>query len=72
MPRMNAMDTPRHPIPAAAIATALMRDERAATAIEYGLMAALIAVAILDALTLTGSSLTALYQYWSSAVVAAL
>ena len=71
------MDTHRHPIPAAAIALAAnaaqaLRDERAATAIEYGLIAALIAVAILGALTLTGSSLTALYQYWSSAVVAAL
>ncbi len=49
-----------------------LRDERAATAIEYGLIAALIAVGILAALTLTGSSLAALYQYWSSAVVAAL
>jgi pilus assembly protein Flp/PilA len=66
------MDTHRPPSPAAAIAGALARDERAATAIEYGLMAALIAVAILGALTLTGSSLVALYQYWSSAVVAAL
>nr|WP_297381935.1 Flp family type IVb pilin [uncultured Roseateles sp.] len=71
------MDTHRHPIPdaesaLAANAAQALRDERAATAIEYGLIAALIAVAILGALTLTGSSLTALYQYWSSAVVAAL
>ena len=71
------MDTHR-PLPPdtesalAANAAQALRDERAATAIEYGLIAALIAVAILGALTLTGSSLTALYQYWSSAVVAAL
>ena len=49
-----------------------LKNSKGATAIEYGLIAALIAVGILAALTLTGSSLAALYQYWSSAVVAAL
>lgn len=51
---------------------AALADERAVTAVEYGLIGALIAVAILGAIALAGSSLMALYQYWSSAVVAAL
>lgn len=49
-----------------------LADESAVTAIEYGLMAALIGLAILGAITVAGSSLAALYQYWSAAVVAAL
>ena len=36
----------------------LIRDEAGATAIEYGLIAALIAVAAITALTSLGSSLT--------------
>ncbi len=46
--------------------------ESGVTAIEYGLLAALIAVAIIGAITVAGTSLTALYTYWSNAVVAAL
>jgi pilus assembly protein Flp/PilA len=47
-------------------------DESGVTAIEYGLLAALIAVAILAAITTTGTALMALYVYWSTAVVNAL
>jgi len=47
-------------------------DESGATAIEYGLIAALIAVTIIAAITATGTSLAALYAYWSAAVIAAL
>ena len=47
-------------------------DESGVTAIEYGLLAALIAVAIIGAITVAGTSLVALYAYWSSAVIAAL
>ena len=47
-------------------------DESGVTAIEYSLLGALIAVAIIGAITATGTSLTALYVYWSSAVVSAL
>lgn len=47
-------------------------DESGVTAIEYGLLAALIAVTIIGAITVAGTSLTALYAYWSNAVVAAL
>lgn len=38
--------------------TRFTRDESGATAIEYGLIAALIAVVIIGALTLLGSGLT--------------
>ncbi len=42
--------------------TQLIRDESGATAIEYGLIAALVAVAIIIALTALGSSLDSLFQ----------
>lgn len=62
---MEQQSAPKHRRP-------LLADESAVTAIEYGLMAALIGLAILGAITVAGSSLAALYQYWSAAVVAAL
>ena len=40
----------------------LIRDEAGATAIEYGLIAALIAVAAITALTNLGSSLTTTFS----------
>ena len=49
-----------------------LREDEAATAIEYGLLAALIAVVCVVAFQATGTSLTALYVYWSAAVSAAL
>ena len=51
---------------------ALCRDERGVTAIEYGLLAALIAVICVGAFRATGGSLSAVYVQWSSAVLAAL
>lgn len=42
------------------------------TAIEYGLLASLIAVACVVAFQATGTSLGAVYTTWSIAVVAAL
>ncbi|NCT84037.1 MAG: Flp family type IVb pilin [Comamonadaceae bacterium] len=62
---MEQQHAPQHRLPSLA-------DESAVTAIEYGLLAALIGLAILGAIAATGSSLAALYQYWSAAVVAAL
>ena len=47
-------------------------DESGVTAIEYGLLAALIVVTIIGAVSATGTSLTAVYKYWSDAVIAAL
>lgn len=49
-----------------------LADESGATAIEYGLLAALIAVAVVVALNATSTSMIALYTAWSAAVVAAL
>ena len=42
------------------------RDENGATAIEYGLIAALVAVGVLLALTTLGGSVTDLYNYINS------
>lgn len=44
----------------------LIRDESGATAIEYGLIAGLVAVAIIAALTLLGTSLDSLFSDVSS------
>ena len=40
----------------------LLRDEGGATAIEYGLIAALIAVAIIGAVTLVGTTLSGTFM----------
>ena len=40
----------------------LYRDDSGATAIEYGLIAALISVVIIGALTLVGTQLSAVFQ----------
>ena len=40
----------------------LISDESGATAIEYGLIAGLVAVAIIAALTVLGSTLSGLFQ----------
>lgn len=49
----------------------LIRDESGATAIEYGLIAALVAVAIILALTALGGSLSNLFGNISSELDAA-
>jgi len=43
------------------LAEPVRRDDRGATAVEYGLMVALIAVVIITAVTLLGVNLTALF-----------
>ena len=48
-----------------------MKDESGATAIEYGLIAALIAVVIITALTTVGTSLEAKFDEVSSALAVA-
>lgn len=45
-----------------------IKDEEGVTAIEYGLIASLIAVAIITAVTLTGTKLSAMF----TAITAAL
>jgi pilus assembly protein Flp/PilA len=45
-----------------AVVSRFLKDESGATAIEYGLIAALIAVAIITALTTVGSNLGATFN----------
>jgi pilus assembly protein Flp/PilA len=47
-------------------------DEAGVTAIEYGLLAALIAVAAIGAYSATGQSLSDIFIYWTQAVLGAL
>jgi pilus assembly protein Flp/PilA len=54
------------------VTRAFLREVDAVTAIEYGLLAALIAIACVVAFQATGMSLNAIYNAWSAAVVAAL
>ena len=43
------------------VKAAALRDERGATAVEYGLMVALIAVVIIGGVTLLGGNISALF-----------
>jgi pilus assembly protein Flp/PilA len=49
----------------------LLRDESGATAIEYGLIAALISVVIIGAVTLVGSKLSSVFKSIATALSAA-
>ena len=51
--------------------TKFIRDESGATAIEYGLIAALIAVVIIAALTTLGSNISAKFNTIAASVSAA-
>jgi pilus assembly protein Flp/PilA len=51
---------------------ALWRDEQGVSSIEYGLLAALIALVCIAAFNTTGGSLRALFEYWSGKVISAL
>ena len=46
----------------------LIDDERGATAIEYGLIAALIAIAIVGAVSFAGTGVANLYNFWTNEV----
>ncbi|TFH42822.1 MAG: Flp family type IVb pilin [Lysobacterales bacterium] len=48
------------------------RDEEGATAIEYGLIAALVSVAAITALTAMGNSLTSIFTYVSDSLNSAV
>lgn len=50
---------------------ALVRDEEGATAIEYGLIAALVAVVIITSLNVFGDAMTTMYENITSTVLAA-
>jgi pilus assembly protein Flp/PilA len=49
-----------------------LREEAGVTAIEYSLLAGLIAVVIVGAVGATGTSMEAIYTAWSVAVLQAL
>ena len=49
-------------------ATRFLKDESGATAIEYGLIAALIAVAIIGALSVLGTKLSTTFQSVATSV----
>lgn len=51
--------------------TSLLRDESGVTAIEYGLIAALIAVVIIVAVTAVGTNLTSVFSTVSNKLSAA-
>lgn len=48
-----------------------VKDEKGATAIEYGLIAALVAVAAITAMTLVGTNLTATFNTIAASLTAA-
>ena len=50
----------------------IRKDESGATAIEYGLIAALVSVAAIGALTAMGGSLEAMFQTVSDSLIAAV
>jgi len=50
------------------LASRLRRDETGATAVEYGIMVALIAVVIIVAVTLLGGTLTDLFTQMSCSI----
>ena len=54
------------------ILTKIRKDESGATAIEYGLIAALVSVAAIGALTAMGGSLNTMFQTVSNALTAAV
>lgn len=47
---------------------AILRDRRGATALEYGLVAALIAVAIIGSVTALGTNLSSLFTTISNSI----
>jgi pilus assembly protein Flp/PilA len=51
---------------------AFVKDESGATAIEYGLIAALVGVALIAALTQLGTDLSALFTYISGTLTTAV
>ncbi|MDH3242702.1 MAG: Flp family type IVb pilin [Alphaproteobacteria bacterium] len=48
--------------------TSLLTSDRGVTAIEYGLIAALIAVAIIAAMSLVGAEVKTTFDIWTTAV----
>jgi pilus assembly protein Flp/PilA len=51
---------------------AFITDEQAVTAIEYGLLAALIVIAVITGISATGTALEMVYDKWTTAVAEAI
>jgi pilus assembly protein Flp/PilA len=62
----------RQPLPRKNLAAHFLRDETGATAIEYGLIGALMTIACLAGMTLVGTQLRGLYNAVSAAITPAL
>ena len=54
------------------VADRIERDEKGATAVEYGLMVALIAVAIITAVALVGTNLSAMFTAVAGRITAVI
>jgi pilus assembly protein Flp/PilA len=54
------------------LVAAFAAQDDGVTAVEYGLLAALIAVVAIVAMTLTGGRLGDMYEYWTSEVARAI
>jgi pilus assembly protein Flp/PilA len=50
------------------VKVAALRSDRGATAVEYGLMVALIAIVIIGAVTLLGTNLSTLFSHVATSV----
>jgi pilus assembly protein Flp/PilA len=57
---------------AAALVSRFLRHEGGATAIEYGLIAAMLSVALVAAALILGGSLDSLWNYIETEIIAAL
>ena len=55
-------------LPATIVGTIIAKKERGATAVEYGIMVALIAAVIITAVTLLGGNLTKLFNSVATSV----
>ena len=55
-------------LPAKIVGTIIAKKERGATAVEYGIMVALIAAVIITAVTLLGGNLTKLFNSVATSV----
>lgn len=51
---------------------AFITDEQAVTAIEYGLLAALIVIVVIAGISATGTALEVMYDKWTTAVADAI
>lgn len=71
-PNLRSNYLPEFPMQFTQIVQKFVRDEEGVTAIEYGLIAALIAVFIIASVTIVGAKLEAVFTAISTAIQTAL